>query len=354
MAILAACDEEKSVDEIIHIDVAKDILRDVRIKKIVVLDSVEAGVIGGAERISKIHDKILIFDQRYRNTFLLYDSTGTYLKSLGRGRGPGEVLSPVDYTIKARSGQLQFFDIGQKKSITTDFNLEVIEEEKLDIFGRCFEALESGEYLIYSQSHGYQGSKSYSYELCDPDLTSILRWILGVRNPDLERVRLSNTISREPDFTVFCRPFDHNIYYLNGQDPAIRYFLDFGDLTVTEEDLELGLPIVYDMMREGQRVSIDGRLINTDKYFSCSFAFKKKLEYFIYDKDSEVVFTSVGCRSLPYGQLVGIDNENLVLLVQPETFREFLKSSALGPGLMPVNTHHILNYILVYFTPLPT
>ena len=320
-SLVLGCTATVDRGEIVRIDVYDQSSLQIQIEKVVCLEDKEEAIIGGVDRLSHIDHKILIHDRRSAQKIILYDSSGVFIRSLSQGKGAGELVTPTDYSISDE--KVHILDIGQKKVVVTDLDLHVVEERKAEVFARNFHILDKNTWLLYSQSPGYRGDKAYSFMLYNPAKDYFESTILPLEIDDLRRVSLGNTISRDNKNIVFCRPFDHRIYSYSKSQLKVEYYLDFGDLNVNLNDLKEGLPIVYEKMRNGERVSIDGGLINNDSFLAASFAFEAKLHFFIFSKVNGSVYTSVSSQALPQGKLVGYHQNNFILLVSPRNMATY-------------------------------
>ena len=81
-------------------------------------------------------DKIMVDDSLIfifnKKQFLIFDTTGKFKRSIGRvGKGPGEFLSIMDFTINTNENTIYIYDYNQRKVICYKYNGDLVFEFRL-------------------------------------------------------------------------------------------------------------------------------------------------------------------------------------------------------------------------------
>ena len=123
--------------------------------------------------IDKI-DKIMIDDSLVfiynKKQFFIFNTSGAYNRSIGRlGKGPGEFLRIMDFTINRTEKKIFIYDSDQRKVLRYNYNGTFELEFKLDSYPTCITSMDD-EYLILSWvspdfiGNDYWGISTYSMD----------------------------------------------------------------------------------------------------------------------------------------------------------------------------------------------
>jgi hypothetical protein len=165
-----------------------------------------------------------------------------------------------------------------------------------------------------------------------------------------------NPISRGSNYDIlFTKQYDQNIYALGENSVEIKYVLDFAKYNFQKEDiLNNGYRYPAKLAREGKRVIGIDPLINSIDYIGFKIVFKKR-EYIIYSKRDNLSWFSgslVKEGLLPQGRLMCLENNNFLIICEPDHFKNFCKKN----GNLPVPCDDIDandNSVLISFEILP-
>ena len=339
-----------SAQTTIKVDLSDSVKAKISIDKIIPLETLETSLFVRVKRISIIDSLIFILDDRGKKSLLAFDINGQWIKALTKGRGPGEVMRPVDFYIDKEQNTIMLYDAQTMRFSTYDYNLDLREARECpNFFLRSFTRLEDKRWLLHYQTNLAMNDSIYSYLLYSQDFTTCTDTLL----PDIyehKSMMLNNSISREGLHPLFCRPRDQNIYTLFNGQLRSQYYIDFGPLNITDDLRKRGQSAFLANFREGKVVTMVGNPINTNEYFACTFSTKGEPFYFVYSKKAAKVVLTTDRNILPYGQLKCSVNDNtFVLVVDPDDFIDFYSDKTRE---LPTNytIHESDNPVLVFFT----
>jgi hypothetical protein len=323
--------EEKTIQKIpIEINTNEKNNRKINIEKIIPLETKKEALFGRPSRITMTDNRIIILDDRGRAALFLFDEKGIFLGKTKKGKGKGECLSPSDYYYDNTTKEIQVFDLGNKKMLYYDLNLGVKSTKKIEnnLFFRNFNKLKNGEWLVHYQNQlrgDRNDRKIYSFLKYSADFQTITAPLLPDDIVEHRQLFVINPMSREQDEVLLCRPFDQYLYGFGEENKiAKQYFIDFGDYSITQADIEKGRSHIYSLKKKGERVTVLGDVIHNGAYVACSFVYNQDSQYFIYNKKTKETICSVSLTTLPYGVLKGMKDKNtFILLVKAIDLKTF-------------------------------
>ncbi|MDD2529408.1 MAG: 6-bladed beta-propeller [Lentimicrobiaceae bacterium] len=131
-------DKKEIVSEVIKVNDEKDrgktIASDIfPLFDFIKLETNDEAIFGNIERIIFYNDRIFILDSEVAGKLLVFDRSGKYITTVGgKGKGPGEIIYPMDFYIDTLKKTINILDMGTSikvYSLATD----------------CFEILNSSE-----------------------------------------------------------------------------------------------------------------------------------------------------------------------------------------------------------------
>jgi hypothetical protein len=131
-------DKKEIVSEVIKVNDEKDrgktIASDIfPLFDFIKLETNDEAIFGNIERIIFYNDRIFILDSEVAGKLLAFDRSGKYITTVGgKGKGPGEIIYPMDFYIDTLKKTINILDMGTSikvYSLATD----------------CFEILNSSE-----------------------------------------------------------------------------------------------------------------------------------------------------------------------------------------------------------------
>lgn len=109
-------------------EIAKDI-------QYVWLETSEECLIGNVDKVMIDNDLIFIYNKKQ---FLIFNVTGKFERSIGRvGKGPGEYLRIMDFTINSSEKKIYIYDSDQRKVLSFNYNGDFNSEFKINSYPTC-------------------------------------------------------------------------------------------------------------------------------------------------------------------------------------------------------------------------
>lgn len=329
----------------------------VKIQKIIQLDDIDEAIFGRASRVDLFDGRIFVLDNLNAMTLFVFDSNGVFKNRIAKGKGPGECIAPADYYLNKKDGSILLYDVGTLRFSSYDSDLEYLNSTEVEegFFCRNFTKYGNG-WLMHYQNNYKDDGNLYSFLYYSEDFNKVRLKILPNEDLSFRTLLVINPISRENYETVFCRPFDQNLYVMDttiGEGEKVRYYMDFGEYNIVNNDIEKGIGFIYEEMNNGRRVTVMGNPIHSNLYTACSFVFKSQQEFFIFNNASNEVFVSYSNeRKLPKGELKCLDEEQqtFILLSDNSDFAEFIRSNEIERDFVfDPNGNNVLIFFTVDF-----
>lgn len=316
--------------KVISINLHNDNFGRAEIQKIIPLENGLESFIGRIARIKFVNDKIYILDAN-RNKLMVFFEHGKFYKTTKNGKGPGEMLDPIDYYINPTKHVIYVKDVMNDRFVLYDLNLNHIKTystKSLPI--GWFTIINKDKILAFIGNNLSLSTQDYyTYAVYNENFQAVKNGLLPFYDEDLIGAMTTyNPISREfSNDILLCKPFDQNIYILdtNSMSVNVKYFLDFGEYNMETTYLD-DILLLGQKLSEGEFAKILGDIINTDELLITSLAFNQKQEYIIYFKESGQVRSSLADSDLPYGYIKGITEDNeLIMAVEAIDLIDFIK-----------------------------
>ena len=246
--LFTSCNYQKSgqkYPEVIKININnnKRPLLDVTIEEIIQLETSEISLIGRIFDLKYFNNNYYIFDFNSSKALFAFDTKGKFLNRTVTGKGPGELVSPIAFTINKQDSVIIVHDQVLESNFIFDPMLNFIESEKLqDNFVLNLYHINSDTFLIYQNLPSSQinsgNKKYYNYSIITDKLSKKIP-INILNNQNKTSLFLSNSVSITADALLFIVPYNYNIYQLSNNQPFERYKLDFGNYNFNPDELEL-------------------------------------------------------------------------------------------------------------------
>lgn len=159
--IIDLSDGLKSDGEIMNISkIARDI-------QYVFLETTKDCLIDDIDKMMTDKNLIFLFNRRQ---FFIFNDEGKFVRQIGReGKGPGEYLRIMDFTINPNGQTIFIYDSDQKKVICYKYTGEYISEFKLHSYPTCITNIDSGCLALSWVkpdfiANDYFGISYYSYD----------------------------------------------------------------------------------------------------------------------------------------------------------------------------------------------
>ena len=184
--------------------------------KLVPLETNDKCLIGQVDHIKVFNDTIYILDSFSAKALFAFDENGNFIRKIGRlGKGPGEYLKPLSFTIDVAKKQIQLWD--GHKIIVFSLGGGYIKELKIrdGLFVRCIETLNGITYLNHDPFKGR--AQSHLLSSVDREGRALNQWlpsenyIKGFKQP----MKTSNLFCKTLHDIKFMQPFLDTIFSIH-------------------------------------------------------------------------------------------------------------------------------------------
>ena len=129
---------------------------------------------------------------------------------------------------------------------------------------------------------------------------------------------------------MFTCLYDYNLYTLNNHNYKSLYHIDFGDYNIENKDIDKGQGHLYKKIDSGEKIDQIDILIENDNHFSFSYAFKRRIPYFvIIQKSSKKIFNSLYANNsiIHRSYILGKHGKDkFIAISSPETIKKYNSS----------------------------
>lgn len=318
----------------IIVDFSKDDVPTIQIEKIIPLETKIHCLIGSMSSIYVDSERIYILDNQNSKSVFLFSNKGEFLAKTNYGRGPNEMLEPIDFYVDTLNNCVLVWDQSAYKFFKFSLDLEFISSQKENLVLRNFTKLSDGSWLVRSEYFDYFNYKDnnpkvffYYYTYSD-DFKKIKSRLLPFDEKFMS-ISLVNPISKSVP-PLFCTQFDMNLYTIQGNDVCKAYFINFNELALTNKIKEKTVDFIFEQQAKGMVVANIENIQNSSDYITFQYPLKKELHYVIYSINENKVYLSNNIlknKILPKGYIRSILNDNIfVLEVNPNDFMEYCSS----------------------------
>ncbi len=292
-----SCQDNKSPDNIIHIDVdkissisASDWFSSM---ELVSLETKEQSLLNKCYKMEYYHGRYYIHDLKQHAAFV-FDSIGSFLFStlFYKGHGPQEYLSMTDLTINPSSGNMEILDSSARKIIVFSKEGKPIKSIKLPNslmpLGN-FISLPDDLYVFYSPDYTRDKNCLKVFSVKE---NKIIREMLPLDETTDHLVITNTTLFYwYNDSVYFSHPFSNNDVYQIDKNLNIRklYSYDYGAYTFNYKDLpkneDKRFYRRFDLENK-ERYAFTYMKYETSRFRFCFFTFKEKQYIARFDKNN--------------------------------------------------------------------
>lgn len=282
--LFVACSDKEYSAKKIEFDISNNLVEgDLLVDSVVYLETIDESLLSEVSILKYMKGNIYILDKDKSKSLFVFDENGKFLKKTAKGKGPGECLTPFDFLISSENNEILIWDQMSKRMNHYDLELNFIKSNlHQDLTIRNFKRTKD-HYLVYSKDN--LNDIAYSYLLYNTDFTEIETKI-PMDYPELISLSLPSVIS-EGEYTRYLKVFDNRIYGLKNGEEFIDCFLDFGNLNVTENDIDEGIDHVFSLAYAGKRVVSIHDLIYNQNYIAFSFFYNGGMHSCVYSLNSK-------------------------------------------------------------------
>ncbi|MGV8139592.1 MAG: 6-bladed beta-propeller [Mangrovibacterium sp.] len=307
----------------------KDDLK-IKIESVIKLETSDNSLVGEITKITFFEDRFFVLDRMISKTLFVFDKSGKFIAKTKRGKGPGECIDPWDFMIDSVNHKIQLWDQANYKMIEYDLHLNLI---KADYFEGVSlvnaESMNNDTLIVFAQvSENFTAKNNnsyFNYCIYANVLNKPIKKLLPTTK-ELIGLTLESPICKT-NRIILVAPFDNAIYGIDKLQAKVLYYLDFGKLNITNDDIAKGISYVFHCSKNGSRITSIDDLHENSQYLSFSFFHKNRINFFIHSKGtnnnyySERIFQE---RKLPRCILKGIKTDGSFLAVStPSEIRDF-------------------------------
>jgi len=312
------------------------------VKYIPLSNQIEA-LIGSVERFIIGNSHIYVFDKRQTSGILIFSETGTFIRKISLGRGPGELINPNNFSVV--DNQLIISDFNYLKHYNLDGEFLFSKELPLGWTFYSFENFNDKHLIVQGNTDSLikqPSSKIQKYHIVNKKLSQ--SYMSYVETTDW----LTSIFEKKPisyfngKFLLLARPFNY-IYQLDGKSLSEKYFIDFGSYNFTDADVSKGFEHILSLFRENRRMGLLDNLYENESLVCFSYA------SFANGSDVPVLFSKSTLETanfyevlknadLPKMDIVQALEDELICLFLPGNFDEATIGKYQSNGIIPKET----------------
>ncbi|MCP4179295.1 MAG: 6-bladed beta-propeller, partial [bacterium] len=110
----------------------------INIGNIIPIESVQNSIIGEIRSLSFAEDNIYILDTDYSKSLYQFNLNGRFRNKTILGKGPGELIDPIDFYIDSDNEQIMIWDATLKQMNRFDMDLNYLSNSKENLVLRNF------------------------------------------------------------------------------------------------------------------------------------------------------------------------------------------------------------------------
>ena len=207
----------------------------IKIHKVIRLETNSDCPIGNIDNLQYYNSKIYILDRLKARSIFVFDSTGAFQNKVSRiGKGPGEFFRPTNFAFDGTTNKIYILDGNFRKVNIYDDSGAFEKAIQIEFFASDLRISQNGNI-------NFSGRDSLQFYITDPNGQVIFKSLENIRQFSHT---LSNPLSQLGDEVLFIRNFDDTIYSVVNNKLSPKYFIDFGENSITREDvLKQNLPM---------------------------------------------------------------------------------------------------------------
>lgn len=316
--VFFSCKKEEC--QVIDIDIKKytDKLR-VQIDTIILLETNNASLIGEIHKIKHFKGNFYVIDFLISKNVFLFDSKGRFISSLPRGKGPGEVLSPVEIIIDKERERIIVWDQGNRKLLVYDIYLNYLfSEHHENLFIQAAEFIDSNRILVNSpvfSNSSFNTDEKVLYSIYNLKKREYEAKFFPI-SQNLTSIGTISPISVASNRVLFSSIFDNSLYILANNGYKKAYHFNFGEMSINTEDINKGIEYIYGESWTGNKIVPFYSINESENFLALNFGLYGMDNFLLYSKSSGAAYFSfnlVNDGLLPNCRLSGITMEGKYL-----------------------------------------
>jgi hypothetical protein len=317
--------------ETISIDLKKSKTNNltVNFNAVIKLETSDSSLIGEVTKVILNRDRIYILDRKISKSLFAFNLNGEFIKKTKIGRGPGECSAPWDFWVDSVSQKVILWDQSTFKILKYDMNLNHIYSKHYKAISLMNAEYINGDTLLvfgHITSKEKLGKTSYfSYSIYTDTLDKTISKILPTPKK-LVSLSLDSPISKT-DRIIFVAPFNNKVYGIIKNKEKVLYKLDFGKLSVTDEDIKKGINYVFTNAGQGNKITSIDNLHENNQFLTFTFFYRNRINFIIHSKTDSKNYYSKNFfdeKKLPRCVIKGIkSNGTFIAFSEADEMKKF-------------------------------
>lgn len=329
--LVTGCSQRKDYNEptVIDVNTQGGAKFKAKVHRITDIETSDSSLVGQVTKLIYYKGNIYLFDILHKRTVTCFSNEGDYKYSIPHGKGPGEVISPEDFAL--HNDKLLINDRGFIKEYDYNSGKYLGDKYLPNLFIKKITVLDSGNFLSFSFSPKQKDiikatskdelkNKLVLYKIVNPESQlEVSAFLKG--DFDFSLVSPNKPVSEYNNKYLLLNPPASDIYEFDGKELKIKYHIDFGEYSFSNNELDRGIDYYISSIQEQNRYGFIDNINETEDFVLFSFIKDVgKPTFCLYSKKSK----------------------------QSALFESILKSNNL-PNLSPLFTYD--NYIICILNP---
>jgi len=335
--LILGCSESHQKDSVlieINVDNNNFDCFEIKINKIIPLETTDSSVLGKITKIQKYEDNWYVFDFLHNRSIMCFSKNGEYSFSVSRGKGPGEIITPSDFYVHKEK---LFIKDNHCIAIYEHKNGEFIDKISTNnsLFNK-FIISKSDDILTF----GYSPPKRIiEKDTIKPNVVKESIMLYKLLNNNYEETKCflkgnyefkyfvpHKPISKRGDHLLFVYPPSTKIYSYRKGDLKPSYKIDFGKYSFKEQELNRDIDFYISRIKEKKRIGFIDDINETSEFISFSFVKnigEKSFALFSKKSHNAVLFKSLLEKSkLPDMSILSTFNDQFIGVFYPSKIKD--------------------------------
>lgn len=304
----------------------------IQLDTIIELEMTEQSMIGEIHKIRHFKDRYFVMDYYISRNIFMFDNQGNFLSTLQRGKGIGEVVRPSEFIINPHTKTIWVWDQALHRLSEYDLNLNFKQSKQFpELYIKAAEIIDNERLLINSPVIKPNEEKQ-NYNLYS--IFNLKTWQYESQffpfKKELIGVGTMKPISATSERILFSSTFNNHLYTLTKDGYEIAYRFNFGNKTISSNDIEKGVDYVYKQSAKGNIIMPFYNIDENKNYLSFNFSYKTRDNFIIYAKNSKKYVSSINLVEkgiLPNCRLNScINNTQFLAFASPMDVQYFLSN----------------------------
>jgi hypothetical protein len=285
-----------------------------KIKKYILLDSMENVLFAQIDKIRIANDRIYILDKKLKK-LVVFDSEGNGIGQVGqRGQGPEEYLQISDFDISS-SGNIYFIDGNADKLFVYNENFQFVSSKKMPFEADIIHCLPDNK-LIFGLSSWNKGeNENKRIAVTDIELVTEETYLQFDEYID-NAYWISDYIFVFNEKNIFYnKPIDDFVYQFSQTGTPVKAFwFDFGKKNVPDEDKK---DIEGNKDKYKNYCCLKNFVIISDKYLAGTIRDELKTKTFVIDRDNRKLYISKEIAAGDISNITGYYSNHIISYIYP-------------------------------------